>query len=81
MCDTLYFVNEVSYENLACIFELDKWGSVEDKILPFSDTPVQHMCIEWQEVRLVLKAMIIYKVKCSNSCHHSICNIVFVYGV
>jgi len=54
---------------------------VRQKILQQSDTFVLYLRTERREVYFVMKAIKIYKVKCSNTCHHSIGDVVFVCGV
>jgi hypothetical protein len=63
------------------MFEVEEHEVVRDKILQQSDTLVLYLRTEWQEFNFVMKAIIIYKVKCSNTCHRSFGNAVFVYGV
>ena len=54
---------------------------MRDKILQQSDTFVLNLRTEWQEVHFVMKVIIIYTVKCSNTCRHPIGDVVFVCGV
>ena len=54
---------------------------MRDKILQQSDTFVLNRRTEWQEVHFVMKVIIIYKVKCSNTCRHPTGDVVFVCGV
>jgi len=81
----LHFVvlinTEVSKEDRVYILVAEVWGAVREKIRHWSDTFVLYLRTEWQEVHFVMKAINIYTVKCSNTCRHSIGDVVFVYGV
>jgi hypothetical protein len=75
------FINtEISKQGSGFMFEVEERESVRDKILLPSDTFVLYLRTECQETSFVMKAIIMYKVKCSNILHHSIGNAVFIYG-
>jgi hypothetical protein len=77
----IYINTEVSKEVVGFISEVEDWGAVKDRCLRYSDRLLLYQRTEWQEVRFVRKSIIIYIVKCSKTCHNSICNVSFVYVV